>query len=390
MILSSVASRISGETNPLYKLRAELEAFGTPVLDLVGGNVSEHGIHFPSDLLEEILVRSARRCQIYRPDSKGQPAARKAISEYYAARGEKVDPDAIVLTPGTSISYWYGFKLLANEGDEILCPRPSYPLFDYIAALSGIRLIAYDLDEKRDWAIDLERLESSISVKTRAIVLISPHNPTGHVSSPAEILALAEIAARHRTALIVDEVFSEFLFAPGFLPSAIGTEAPLILTLNGFSKMFALPGFKLGWMIVTGAKETVKPALRALELISDTFLPVAEIAQAAVPWIFSAADDFLKMYVTEIRERWSVVSTLLGACKRCSFSSPRGGFYVTLRLNGMDEEHAAETLLRVGRLLAHPGHFYDMKPDHLVVSFVQEPAVAKDAYCRLSEILNRL
>ena len=117
-----------------------------------------------------------------------------------------------MITPGTSVSYWYCLKLLADEGDEILCPCPSYPLFDYIALLSGVKLIPYRLQESRNWSVDIDQLEACISTRTRALVLISPHNPTGHVASPEEIAGLAEVARRHDLAIISDEVFSEFLF----------------------------------------------------------------------------------------------------------------------------------------------------------------------------------
>jgi alanine-synthesizing transaminase len=390
MMFSHVASHLPGETNPFYQLRRELEAAGHTLVDLVSGNVNDHGILFPPELLEDILLQSARTSRVYRPDSFGQAQARHAISEYYGTRGGRVDPGSIVLTPGTSIAYWYCFKLLTNDGDEILCPRPSYPLFDYIAALSGARLVSYDLAEKNEWALDLDRLESCISTRTRAIVLISPHNPTGHVASVAEIEGLADLASRHNLALIVDEVFSEFAFSPGSIPIAMSTQAPLVFTLNGFSKMFALPGMKLGWMVISGAEPLVKQALRSLEIISDTFLPVSEIAQAAAPRIFTDGKDFLQSYVREIRARRHDTSEQLMTCHRCSFSPPQGGFYLTLRLRDLSEDRAAEALLRNGHLLTHPGYFYDMDPHHLVLSFVQSPEISRAALARLAAILNGL
>jgi aspartate/methionine/tyrosine aminotransferase len=175
-MFSTVAARLHGETNPLYKLRDQITAAGETVVDLTSGNVTEHGIMFPQPLLQEILAEGARRACVYRPDSFGQKPAREAVSRYYQRQGVSIPPGQILLTPGTSLSYWYAFKLLADEGDEILSPRPSYPLFDYIAALSGINLIPYSMDERRQWAIDLENLENTISNRTRALILISPRH----------------------------------------------------------------------------------------------------------------------------------------------------------------------------------------------------------------------
>lgn len=382
-MFSRIASRLHGETNPLYRLRDELKSQGVSVFDLISGNVTEFGIVFPQDLLEDALVRASRRCQIYRPDSFGQMPARTAISGYYQERGVSMPAGQILLTPGTSISYWYCFKLLADEGDEILCPRPSYPLFDYIAALSGVKLVSYPLREGKRWSIDLARLDASVSTKTRALVLISPHNPTGHIASEEEIRELAEVARRHDLAIISDEVFGEFLLQGGFLPRPAAGGAPLVFTLNGFSKMLALPGIKLGWMGVSGSPERVDQAMKALELISDTFLPVNEMVQAAVPDILKGGMPFLSWYSEQVRERWRRAEEILKNTPHCDFVSPGGGFYVTLRLRNLDEDQVTMALLGKEHLLVHPGYFYEMEPHHLVLSFVQQAEVIEDALTRL-------
>ncbi|MBZ5499231.1 MAG: pyridoxal phosphate-dependent aminotransferase [Acidobacteriia bacterium] len=385
-MFSKVASRLHGETNPLYALRDEIAREGHSILDLTSGNVTEHGILFPQPLLEEILTEASRRSRIYRPDSFGGRPAREAVSRYYLAQDIVIPPAQILLTPGTSLSYWYSFKLLADEGDEILCPRPSYPLFDYIAALSGVALIPYRLDEERQWAINMQDLENNISTRTRALVVISPHNPTGHVTTRDELDALAELAVRHNLAVIADEVFNEFLMERRILPRPAAGRAPLVLTLNGFSKMFALPGIKFGWMGVTGEAERVRHALRALELISDTFLPVNEMVQAAAPDIMQQGRLFLTGYADEIRRRWDITRRFLDQARHCSYRAPDGGFFVTLRLE-RDEEAAAEAILRGIHTLIHPGYFYDIEPHHLVFSFAVEPELLRSIFPRLFPML---
>jgi alanine-synthesizing transaminase len=359
-----------------------LKRSGHEILDMASGNVTEHGILFPQPLLEDILSASSRRTGIYRPDSFGQRPAREAVSRYYHEQGTVLPPEQILLTPGTSLAYWYGFKLLADEGDEILCPRPSYPLFDYIAALSGVHLIPYRLEEERNWAISLAHLENSISTRTRALVVISPHNPTGRVTTLDEFEALAELAARHDLAIILDEVFNEFLTEAGTLPRPASGRAPLVLTLNGFSKMFALPGIKFGWMGVSGEPSKVKEAMRALELISDTFLPVSEIVQAAAPEILQQGREFRDGYAAEIRRRWDTVRGFLEQARHCSYVPPEGGFYVTVRLE-QDEEVTAEAILRSTQSLVHPGHFYDIDPHHLVISFALKPELLQRIFPKI-------
>ena len=373
MLFSSLAERLVGTRNPLYQLHEELTHAGHSVVDLVRGNVNEHGIVFPPDVLNDILRKAAESARIYRPDSFGQAPAREAIAAYYDSR---IPSNQIVITPGTSVSYWYCFKLLAEPRDEILTPQPSYPLFDYIAKLCGVQLRTYRLREDRDWAIDLDHLENQISTKTRAIVLISPHNPTGMVASETELRGLAEIATRHNLPIISDEVFSEFLFGMESLPQPSRTNAPLVFTLNGFSKMFALPGMKIGWIGVSGEGGLVQKSLAALELISDTFLPVNEIAQFAVPQIFERGRGFLANYKTWIA---SCRTAALDGLKGCTFVEPRGGFYVTLPIPN-DEEEASARLLRESHILTHPGYFYDIQPDHLVMTFIHDPSELTDAF----------
>ena len=389
-MFSKVVSRLRSETNPLYRLRDDLERKGNRIIDFVSSNVNDFGICFPQPLLEEILVEASRRAQIYRPDSFGQEVARQAVSSYYKKSGAVIPPENILLTPGTSISYWYCFKLLADEGEEILCPSPSYPLFNYIAEFSGARMVSYRLQESREWQIDLEYLEGCISTKSRALVLISPHNPTGRVASVEEIDGLVEIALRHELAIISDEVFSELLCRDTQFPRIAASRAPLIFTLNGFSKMFALPGLKLGWMAVSGEEQLVREAMRALELISDTFLPVNEVAQAATPALFERGQSFLQFYVGEIRKRWSVAQQALAGSSRLSFMAPDGGLYVTARLHELSEESAAEAILRRNQRLVHPGYLYDIRPDHLILSFAREPEELQDGLSRIVATLEEI
>jgi aspartate/methionine/tyrosine aminotransferase len=392
-MFSEIASKLHGESNDLYRLRDELQARGHEIRDLVSGNINEYGYVFPQNLIAEILARASRGCRVYRPDSFGQLPAREAVSEFYSRSGLNVDPVDILITPGSSLAYWYCFRLLADAGDEILCPRPSYPLFDYIALLAGIKLTSYRMSEENGWALDLEYLEANITTRTRAIVLISPHNPTGYIASAEEIAGFADIARRHNLPIISDEVFSEFLIEPVELPRPAASGAPLVFTLNGFSKMLALPGMKFGWMAVSGDADKVRQAMRALELMSDTFLPVNEIAQAAAPEFFQLGNAVRFEFAMRVRAAWRLTEKHLLETAACRYEKPRGGFHVVLNLNGgsgsYDEEEAARLILRENHLLVHPGYFYDMDPHHLVLCFVQKPEIISAAFPELLKTLGK-
>jgi len=379
-LFSRIARHLQGTTNALYHERDRLLSRGDRIIDFVSANVQTQGIAYPETIFRKALDDAAHRTKIYRPDPLGQLVARETVQAYYKTEGLNIPASHIVLTPGTSLSYWYAFKLLANEGDEILSPRPSYPLFDPIALLAGVHLRYYGLRESAQWEIDLDDLESKITSKTRAVILISPHNPTGAVASEREMEGVAGIASRHHLPLISDEVFSPFLSRSEKLPRAAATAAPLVLTLNGISKMWALPGMKLGWMVISGDPAWTKKAIATIETISDTFLPVNEISQFALAYLFNEGSNFLATYRSEIRERAETARQLLSRSERLSFIPPEGGFYITVKINApeVDEEIFALELLRRHGVLVHPGYFYDLPPSHFVMSITSETTLLEE------------
>ena len=363
MRFSDLTVDFSGSTNRLYERVQELRSKKADVIDLVHGSVHDAGIFFPEDVLNDILRESAKLARAYRPDAMGQKSARTSIARYVDN-----DPERLLLTPGTSVSYWYAFRLLAEPGDQILCPTPSYPLFDYIARMSGVELATYRLDEDRSWQIDLDHLESQIGDRTRAIVVISPHNPTGMVANRSQQASLGELARRHDVPIISDDVFREFIFDGNEAHGSANTNAPLVFSLNGFSKMFALPGMKLGWMSISGDEPLVVRAMRTLEMMSDTFLPVNEIAQFSVPGVIGRGQEFLATYKNRIESARNDAVAALGSAL---VTPPQGGFYCVIPFErAIEEEELAIELVTEEKVLVHPGYFYDIEGQHLVFSFV--------------------
>jgi alanine-synthesizing transaminase len=392
MRFSPLADAFPPTLNRLYQARDAALERGESVIDLISGNVNQAGIQYPENRLKEALLQALPASRVYEPDSFGQLIARQAISTYYRESGVSLPSEQLLLTPGTSVAYFYCFKLLAEHGDEILCPSPSYPLFETIAQLCQVHLTAYRLLESQSWRIDLEYLESQITTRTRAIVLISPHNPTGAVTAEEQLQDLAEIASRHGVPVIADEVFSEFLFGLDGLPRPASTSAPLVFTLNGFSKMLALPGMKLGWLGVSGDPALVKKSTRALELISDTFLPVNEAVQFAVPELLERGSDFLTEYKNRVTQCRELAVQSLASCRSLALVPPAGGFYLSAAWRGAerDEEAWIIDILKQCNLLVHPGYFYDIPGTHLVMSFVQAHDELKQALLKLRHFLDRV
>jgi aspartate/methionine/tyrosine aminotransferase len=355
------------------------------VLDLVSGNLNAHGLGFPDEALRAALEEAWPRAAAYAPDPLGRIEAREAI-----AAACDVPPDRILVTPGTSTSYLWAFSVLCDAGDEILVPRPSYPLFDGIARVAGVRLVPYWLREVDGWRSDLEHLESQVSTRTRAIALISPHNPTGAVASAAEVEGVTAIARRHDLAILSDEVFDAFLFDGARMarPAAIGG-APLVLTLNGLSKTYALPGWKIGWIAVTGDEERAATAAWMLAHVADTFLPVNEAAQCALPGILARGGPVRAALVEHARTNREIALAELSRGGAVEIVPPRGGLFLTMRLcgDGLGEGDVALDLVQRAGILVHPGNFYDLPPDHLVMSYAAAGEILRPALRAMTERL---
>lgn len=379
--------------NPIEQTYRRLTAAGKKILKLYAGNPNEQGFQYPGEILEK-AYRDYFQRQDYRPHPKGLPQAREAIAGYYARQGAALDPEHLVLTSGTSESFFHLFSLLAGPGDNLLAPVPAYPLFDSIAELARVELRHYALREDRAWAIDFEDLERRADARSRAVILVSPNNPTGAVASCEEVARLVAWADAKNLSLICDEVFSEFYFGPGAFPRPLALEKPkLCFTLNGLSKMFALPGLKLSWIALSGEPARVAPALDRLETIADTFLSCHIPIQEALPALFAEGAPFLADYRREVRRRRDLAVELLQEDPAFRFHPPQGGFYLTLSVTKdlpFDEETLVIRLMEEEGVFLHPGYFYDDESGtHLVLSFLHQEPELRAGIAALRRFIHR-
>src|SRR5207248_3350623 len=239
-------------------------AAGARLLDLTASNPTTCGFHFRDEKILQALKNPD--ALIYHPEPRGLLSARQAVCGYYEEhagrvnKGGQISPEQIFLTTGTSEAYSFLFRLLCNPGDQVLVPRPSYPLFDFLADIQDVKLTAYPLQYDHGWHIDFALLESAITETTRAVMVVHPNNPTGSFASAREVKRLREICAKHSLALIADEVFLDYAF-PGVTAESFAFEANcLTFVLNGLSKISCLPQMKVGWMLVNGPDDLRKTA----------------------------------------------------------------------------------------------------------------------------------
>ena len=344
----------------------EVRAAGRKFIDLTLSNPTRAGITYDKKVVLDSL-RNEKSLD-YDPQTKGLLFARTAVSDYYRTRGESVDPESLVLTSGTSEGYSYVFRLLANPGDEILVPKPSYPLFEFLADLQDVNLVPYPLIYDHGWQIDFHSLENTIGDATRGIVLVNPNNPSGSYVGASERQQLNDLCRKHNLALIVDEVFLDYALDDIPHPTFATNPDGLTFTLSGLSKISALPQMKLAWIAVSGHTVEAHAAMERLEVTADTYLSVSTPVQWAAPTMLEQRNAVQTQILDRARHNLSELDSQLSQQKSCVRLSVEGGWYAVLRVPvTRSDEDLAIALLRDRGVLVHPGHFYDFPQDGFLV-----------------------
>lgn len=378
--------------NQLSQLLVEKRQAGRRVLDLTISNPTAAlpELYTTTDLLAALTDPAGLR---YQPSPRGDLRARQAIAGYYARRELAVDPEHLVLCASTSEAYSWLFQLLCDPGQRVLFPQPSYPLLAFLGGLSSVEVAPYSLDFDGDrWRIDLASLREQLTPETRAVVLVSPNNPTGSLVHTAEWQELRALGREHRLALIVDEVFGDYRLDPDCdaadpaLGSALldDSDGPLCFVLSGLSKVLGLPQLKLGWIHVGGGEPLRTEAQDRLEIVADTFLSVGTPVQLAAPQLLGEQPRLS----AAIQERTgSNLHRLRRQLKGTALSvlPAEGGWYATVRLPRLcSEQEWVETLLREDDVLCHPGYFFDFTQEAFVIlSLLTAPAELDEGVARL-------
>jgi aspartate/methionine/tyrosine aminotransferase len=294
-----------------------------------------------------------------------------------------VSPERVFLTTSTSEAYAYIFRLLADPGDNVLVPAPSYPLFEFLGRLNDLELAAYPLLYDHGWQVDLEALSERISARTRAILLVHPNNPTGSFVTRPELDFLANRCSERGLALVADEVFADYAFAPDAVRdpgvSRVATHADerraLTFTLSGLSKISALPQMKLAWIVASGPAELLERALERLEVIADTYLSTSAPLALALPSLLESRRELQPQILKRTRSNLSWLDNQLDAASKVSRLTIEGGWYVVLKVPSIksDEDWAVELVSEDGVFL-HPGHFFDFATEGFLVASLLPPA----------------
>lgn len=372
------SNRTPGDLTPnrLTAALARVRRDGRAVIDLTQSNPTRAGIMYPPDLLAPLAdVRGL----LYAPHALGLLDARAAVAADYARRGVSVSPERIVLTASTSEAYSLLFKILCTPGDEVLVPRPSYPLFEHLTRLDAVVSVPYDLEYHGTWSIDLAALEHALSPRTRAVLAVSPNNPTGSYLKAQELEAMARLCAARGIAVIVDEVFADYPLGDDRQAFSIGRPVAcreaLTFSLGGLSKTVGLPQAKLGWIALGGPPAVVADALGRLEFACDAYLSVSTPVQVALPTILERGAPVRAAIHERVVTNFRRLNALVHDASSCRVLDAEAGWYAVVHVPtfGSEEDLVLELLTAHG-VLVHPGYFFDFaRESFLVLSLLTPP-----------------
>lgn len=376
--------------NRLTEVLEEARSSGTRVLDLTVSNPTRAGLRYDEPRILQSLA--SPHAMDYDPQPRGLPSARAAVADYYQTHHgiHHLDPERLILATSTSEGYSFVLRLLCNPGDELLVPKPSYPLFEFLADLQDVKLVPYPLIYDHGWQMDFPSLQRVVTKRTRGVVVVHPNNPTGSYVHPEEQEFLNSFCRKHGLAVIADEVFLDYAYDRAPQQSFAANQDVLTFTLSGVSKISALPQMKVAWIVTSGPEAEVEAAQARLEVITDTYLSMNAPIQWAVPVLLEQRESIQQQLLDRVLGNLAELDRQLAAQNTSQRLSVEGGWYVVLRVpvTQTDEELAVDLLSRKS-VLVHPGHFYDFPSDgYLVLSLITQKAEFVEAVYRMLEMVN--
>ena len=380
-----ISSRLPKSLEPNAVARAidAKRRSGAAILDLTETNPTGAGFTYPKELLEALADPRALE---YDPQPLGLWSARAAVAADFRRRGIVISADRVALTSSTSEAYALLFKLLCDAGDAVLVPHPSYPLFEHLTQLESVTAIPYALEYHGAWRVDVDSITRAATDRVRAILIVSPNNPTGSFLHQDDLDALSNLAASRGWAIIGDEVFADYPLDPA--PEATNVLAGagvLTFSLGGLSKAAGLPQLKLGWIGFGGPSSKVDEALAAYEVIADTYLSVSTPVQAAAADLIERGIAIRSQILSRVQRNLESLRKLATAHPSVSVLRVEGGWSAVAQVPQLRAEEALVLeLLEKDDVLVHPGYFFDFDREaFVVVSLLVEPATFDQAVTRL-------
>lgn len=342
----------------------KVEQTGMTVRYLNIGDPNQFGFLTPPHLIEAVAKAMRDGHNGYTP-SPGIASAREAAAADFVARGVKVDADRVLITSGTSEGIELALTGIVDEGEEVLVPSPTYPLYTAVLAKIGAQPVYYRTDHTRDWQPDLDHIRSLINPKTRALVVIDPNNPTGAIYPEGMRRALIDLSEEHGLVILADEVYGDLAYeGPVPAMAALDNDAAII-SYSSLSKAYLAPGWRAGWMAV-GSSPRLDPALAAIKKLADGRLCSPGPMQFAVTAALTGDRSHQVSFRTQLRERAELTTARMNAIPGMSCVAPRGAFYAMPKVElppGKTDVDFVLGLLRAKGILCVYGSGFGTAPE---------------------------
>ena len=381
---------------PVVEEAGRMEAQGRRVLKLNIGNPAPFGFSAPQEVIEDMMT-NVKDSQGY-SDSRGIFAARKAIMQYCQNKKiPNVSMDDIYTGNGVSELINLAMQALLDDGDEILIPAPDYPLWTACATLAGGKAVHYICDEESEWYPDLQDIEKKITDRTKAIVIINPNNPTGALYPDDVLEGIVRIAREHELIIFSDEIYDR-LVMDGLKHTSIASLAPDVfcVTFSGLSKSHMIAGFRIGWMVLSGAKDKAKGYVEGLNMLSNMRLcsnvPAQSIVQTALGG-YQSVNEYI-VPGGRIYEQRNYIYEALKEIPGITVKKPKAAFYIfpkldTARFNIHDDAQFALDFLREKQVLVVQGTGFNwVNPDHFRIVYLPDQRTLESAVQKLGEFLD--
>jgi alanine-synthesizing transaminase len=385
----SVAQRVHGFTYAIRNIVAEarkVEAAGTKVQYLNIGDPIPFGFEPPPAAVEALVKAIRDGLDGYVP-SPGIPDAREAVAREWTRIGFPAQADRVLITAGTSEGIELTLTALADPGDAVLVPSPTYPLYTAVLAKIGAEARYYRTDPANGWLPDLEHLESLVTPRTKALVVIDPNNPTGAVYPEPVRRALIDIAERHGLVILADEVYADLAYDGPVVPLGSYAQDAAIISFSSMSKAYLAPGWRTGWLVV-GRTPRLDDLLAAIKKLADGRLCSNGPAQYAIAPALGGDRSYQDSLRAALRERAEVTTRAFNAIPGMSCVAPKGAFYAMPKVQlpaGDTDEHYILSLLRATGVLCVYGSGFGCAPadGFFRVVFLAQPSALEAIYAKV-------
>jgi len=380
---------------PVQNVAKQMEAAGQRILRMNLGDPAPFGLDAPESIVVD-MIHHLRGAQGY-SDSKGIFSARTAISQYYQTKGlMQIGVEDIFIGNGVSELISMTLQAFLEQGDQVLIPAPDYPLWTASVMLSGGKAVHYACDEDNNWWPDMADVEAKITDRTRAIVIINPNNPTGAVYPRHILEAFVDLARRHDLVLFSDEIYEKILYedAVHIHTASVAGDLP-VLTFSGLSKAYRMPGYRAGWVAVTGNRAATAAYRESLSLLASLRLCPNVPAQHAIQTSlggYQSIEDLIKPG-GRLREQRDLACRLLNELPGVSCVPAAGAMYLFPKLDRElypfdDDEQFVLDLLQEQKILVSQGTaFHWPEPDHFRFVILPAEEDIRDAVNRIAQFL---